>query len=230
TNTPPPQTRRPPTKKYRPPTRNKEGRDRDHLKTRRFQKPPRPPRPRAQKPPLAKPRAKPGSIRKPASWLFLVSAWCRRERRMKQSSRRARPDKPMPRTRRPTVARRSLPPKNCLAQCRQDSKRLDKQLNLKEPPGEPNLPTHSHSPRPPTKPTICSTSRRKRFAGSRPLPRAPRKQPNPNERLESQRLWTLSLVAANLRTSRPRWKQMRQPVFRQALRESRRDLKQGRRP
>ena len=98
-----------------------------------------------------------------------------------QSSLRQRPEKPMLRTPSLTVAMKSLPPMNCLAQHSQGLKRAGKQFSLKEQRGKPNprppSPTAGRKRPPPTnglrterrtKPTTCSTppggaSRDRRF-------------------------------------------------------------------
>ena len=136
------------------------------------------PRAPAQKPPMGQQPASPDPIHKPASSPPLASVCYCRYRKLRQSSPRGRPDKPIPRTPTPTAARRSLPPKNGLAICRQGSKRSRKPLNLKEPPRKAYPPTNGLRPRRQTKPTICSTSRRKSCARSRLPPRAARKQPD----------------------------------------------------
>ena len=73
--------------------------------------------------------------------------------------------------------------------------------------GRANRPTNGLRPSQRTKPTICSISRRKSFAGSALPPRMPRSHPSLKERPEGP-------LAPNLRTPPPSRTQMRQPAFR----------------
>ena len=122
---------------------------------------------------------------------FLVSVCCSRDGRnrlkqprLKQPSLKERPEKPIPPTPRPMAARKRSPPTNSLTQ-----------PSLKERPEKPiprtprpmaarkrSPPTNSLRARRRTKPTICSSPRRKSVARSKLISRTPRQQPSLKER------------------------------------------------
>ncbi len=166
-------------------------------------------KPQAHKPKLAKQPAYPNSIRQFAPRAFLVSVCCSREAELKQSrlkqpSLKERLEKPMPRLPHPMAPHlRMRPPRR--TQMRQPRlrrtqipRRLSRiprtQPSLKERPEKPisrtpspmaarkrSPPANSLRARRRTKPTICSSPRRKSFARSKLIKHA-RKQPSLKER------------------------------------------------